>query len=117
MLGEVVTGKFPAGVDAMNISLTFLQESSWGLYFGTEGPINIGHYSNPKVDELLAEAQTTVNLAARSHIYQEASALITHDAPWLFVVNDRNPRALAPDVHGFIEPKSWFMDLTTVSVN
>jgi peptide/nickel transport system substrate-binding protein len=117
MLGEVVTGKFPAGVDAMNISLTFLQESSWGLYFGTEGPINIGHYSNPKVDALLAEAQTTVDLKARSHIYQEASALITHDAPWLFVVNDRNPRALAPDVHGFIEPKSWFMDLTTVSVN
>lgn len=117
LLGEVVTGKMPAGVDAMNISLTFLQESSWGLYFGSEGPINIGHYSNPKVDALLAEAQTTVDLKARSHIYQEASALITRDAPWLFVVNDRNPRALAPDVHGFVEPKSWFMDLTNVTVN
>jgi peptide/nickel transport system substrate-binding protein len=32
------------------------------------------------------------------------------------IVNDRNPRALAPDVHGFVEPKSWFVDLTTVSV-
>jgi peptide/nickel transport system substrate-binding protein len=117
LLGEVVTGKMPAGVDAMNISLTFLQESSWGLYFGSEGPINIGHYSNPKVDALLAEAQTTVDLKARSRIYQEASALITRDAPWLFVVNDRNPRALAPDVHGFVEPKSWFMDLTNVTVN
>lgn len=117
LLGEVVTGKMPAGVDAVNISLTFLQESSWGLYFGSEGPINIGHYSDPKVDALLAEAQTTVDLKARSRIYQEAAALITRDAPWLFVVNDRNPRALAPDVHGFVEPKSWFMDLTNVTVN
>lgn len=117
LLGEVVTGKMPAGVDAMNISLTFLQESSWGLYFGSEGPLNIGHYSNPRVDALLGEAQTTVDLKARSRIYRKAAALITRDAPWLFVVNDRNPRALAPDVHGFVEPKSWFMDLTNVTVN
>jgi peptide/nickel transport system substrate-binding protein len=117
MLGEVVTGKFPSGVDAMNISLTFLQESSWELYFGTEGPINIGHYSNPKVDALFAEAQTTVDPEARSKLYQQASALITRDAPWLFVVNDRNPRALSPEVHDFVEPRSWFMDLTNVTVN
>jgi peptide/nickel transport system substrate-binding protein len=117
LLGEVIAGKFPAGVDAMNISLTFLQESSWNLYFGSEGPLNLGHYSNPKVDALLAAAQSTVDPEARSQIYQEASALITRDAPWLYVVNDRNPRALAPNVHGFIEPKSWFIDLTTVSVS
>lgn len=117
LLGEVIAGKFPAGIDAMNISLTFLQESSWGLYFGKEGPLNLGHYSNPKVDALLAEAQSTIDPEARSHLYQEASTLITHDAPWLFVVNDRNPRALAPNVHGFVEPKSWFIDLTNVTVS
>jgi peptide/nickel transport system substrate-binding protein len=42
---------------------------------------------------------------------------VDKDAPWLVVVNDRNPRALAPDVHGFIEPKSWFVDLTTITVS
>jgi peptide/nickel transport system substrate-binding protein len=117
LLGEVVSGKLPAGVDAMNISLTFLQEASWEEYFGTEGPLNLGGYSNPKVDALFAKAQSTVDAEARSRLYREASALITHDAPWLFVVNDRNPRALAPNVHGFVEPKSWFMDLTNVTVS
>jgi peptide/nickel transport system substrate-binding protein len=116
LLGEFVAGKFPAGVQAMNISLTFLQESTWELAFASEGPLNLGGYSDPKVDALLAKAQTVVDPEARSKLYQEASALITRDAAWLFVVNDRNPRALAPDVHGFIEPKSWFIDLTTVSV-
>jgi peptide/nickel transport system substrate-binding protein len=117
LLGEVVSGKLPAGVDAMNISLTFLQEASWEEYFGTEGPLNLGGYSNPKVDALFTKAQSTVDAEARSRLYREASALITHDAPWLFVVNDRNPRALAPNVHGFVEPKSWFMDLTNVTVS
>jgi peptide/nickel transport system substrate-binding protein len=32
------------------------------------------------------------------------------------VVSDRNPRAMSGDVHDFVEPKSWFLDLTKVWV-
>jgi peptide/nickel transport system substrate-binding protein len=53
---------------------------------------------------------------ARAKLYTQAGNIITQSAPWLFVVNDKNPRALAPSVHGFIEPKSWFVNLTTVWV-
>jgi peptide/nickel transport system substrate-binding protein len=52
----------------------------------------------------------------RSDLYAQAAAIITKEAPWLYVVNDKNPRALAPKVKGFVEPKSWFADLTTISV-
>jgi peptide/nickel transport system substrate-binding protein len=116
MLGQYVAGKFPSGIDAMNISLSFQQESFWQLAFASTGPINLGHYKNPKVDALIAKAQTTVDATQRAGIYRDAATLITHDAPWLFVVNDRNPRALAPTVHGFVEPKSWFVDLTSTWV-
>jgi len=116
MLGQYVTGKFPPGIDAINISLSFQQESFWQLAFSSTGPINLGHYKNATVDKLIGEAQTTVDPTARGDLYKQAAAEITKDAPWLFVVNDRNPRALAPSVDGFVEPKSWFVDLTSTWV-
>jgi peptide/nickel transport system substrate-binding protein len=117
MLTTFETGKMPGGTTATNISLTFQQEAIWQLLFGSTSPLNSAHFKDPQVDSLLAQAQSTVDPTARGKLYAQAGALITQAAPWLFVVNDRNPRALAPSVHGFIEPKSWFVNLTTVWVS
>jgi peptide/nickel transport system substrate-binding protein len=116
MLTDYFNGKIPGGADMINISLSMQQEGFWNVWFGTESPTNVGKYSNPKVDALLTQAKSTVDDTARSNLYAQASALVTADAPWLFVVDDRNPRVLAANVKGFIEPKSWFVDLTTVSI-
>jgi peptide/nickel transport system substrate-binding protein len=116
MLTQFETGHVPGGSSATNISLSFQQEDIWAALFLGGSPINVSHYNNPKVNSLLMQAQTVVDPVARAKIYSEAGNLISQDAPWLFVVNDENPRALAPSVHGFIEPKSWFVNLTTVWV-
>ncbi|WP_181410699.1 ABC transporter substrate-binding protein [Nocardioides humi] len=116
MLTEFETGKIPDDADAVNISLTFIQEAFWGMGFATGGYTNVGGYSNPEVDKLLGEAQVELDHDKRYDIYAQIAAVVDQDAPWLDVVNDRNPRALSPDVKGFIQPKSWFVDLTTVSV-
>ncbi len=116
MLSTFETGKMPGGASATNISLSFQQEGLLPLLFDGTSPLNSAHYNNPQVTALLTQSQSVVNPAARAKLYGEAGALITKDAPWLMVVNDRNPRALAPSVHGFIEPKSWFVNLTTVWV-
>jgi peptide/nickel transport system substrate-binding protein len=47
-------------------------------------------------------------------LLQEAEGIVADDAPWLFVVHDLNLRVLAPNVKGFIQPQSWFADLTTI---
>jgi peptide/nickel transport system substrate-binding protein len=117
MLGEIFNGRIPDNASAVCISLSFLQESSWLLFFDTNGPFNVGHFSNPQSDALIKKAQSIVDDAARAKVYGEASDIITRDGAWLLVVNDRNPRALAPSVHGFVEPQSWFVDLTTVWVD
>lgn len=117
MLTSFTSGKFPDGADAMNISLAFIQESFWSLLFASKSPLNVAHYRSPRVDALFARAIAEPDETRRYRLYAQAAAQITDDAPWLFIVNDRNPRALAPRVHGFIEPKSWFVDLTTVSVS
>jgi len=117
MLSSFIGGKIPDGADAINISLAFIQESSWAEFFSSKSPTNVGHYSDPKVDQLLAKAQDTFDLKKRDALYADLVKDVDADNPWLLVVNDRNPRVLAPDVHGFIQPKSWFVDLTTVSVS
>jgi peptide/nickel transport system substrate-binding protein len=116
MLTEFGAGKVPDNADAVNISLTFIQESFWGMGFGTGGYTNVGGYSNAEVDKLLGQAQVELDHDKRYELYSKIAVLVDRDAPWLDVVNDRNPRALSPDVKGFVEPKSWFVDLTTVSV-
>ena len=38
------------------------------------------------------------------------------DAPWILIVHDLNPRAMTTKVKGFVQPQSWFVDLTLVSL-
>lgn len=116
MLTSFSSGEIPDGADAINISLTFIQQTMWGRLFGSSSPSNIGHYESAEVDSLAAASLKELDPAKRSDIYAELAAQVDEDAAWLVVVNDRNPRVLAPQVEGFVEPKSWFVDLTDVTV-
>lgn len=113
----IVGDKIPGNASAINISLGLSNESWWQYLFTTGGSMNVGHYSDPKVDQLIDEAQSLSSTTQRYNLYAQAAKYITRDAPWLFVVHDRNPRALASSVHGFIQPKSWYVDLTRVWVS
>ncbi|MEU1281571.1 ABC transporter substrate-binding protein [Streptomyces sp. NPDC005805] len=118
LIGAEAKGEVALGSEAIAQSTTLFQsEALLPLFIGTGSPFWTGHYGNPKVDELLASAAASPDRAAREADYREALKLVTADAPWLFVVNDRNPRALSPAVRGFVQPQSWFIDLTTVRVS
>ena len=117
MMASMFAKEFPGGADAVNMSGSYLPETFWGVWFNpATSPINIGGFSSPEVDELLAKAMTIADSDERAAVYAEAAAVIQPIVPWLSVVNDLNARVLAPSVSGFVEPKSWFVDLTTVSV-
>ncbi|MFF3504712.1 ABC transporter substrate-binding protein [Streptomyces sp. NPDC003247] len=117
LISAEAEGKVARGSQAIAQSTTLFQsEALLPLFIGTDSPFWTGHYSNPQVDELLASAGASADQAAREADYTQALELVTQDAPWLFVVNDRNPRAVSPHVHGLVQPQSWFLDLTTVWV-
>ncbi|MDR7452735.1 MAG: glutathione ABC transporter substrate-binding protein GsiB, partial [Armatimonadota bacterium] len=42
-------------------------------------------YRNPRVDQLLDEARSTIDDAKRKELYREAQQLIWNDAPWVFL--------------------------------
>ncbi|MFD5082772.1 ABC transporter substrate-binding protein [Kitasatospora sp. NPDC058406] len=117
LIGAEAKGQVALGSDAVAQSTTLFQsEALLPLFVGSKSPFWTGGYGNPKVDALLASAAASPDRAKRTTDYRTALSLVTQDAPWLFVVNDRNPRALAPKVQGLVQPQSWFLDLTTVWV-
>ncbi|MFF0066374.1 ABC transporter substrate-binding protein [Streptomyces sp. NPDC005279] len=117
LISAEADGKVALGSDAIAQSTTLFQsEALLPLFIGSKSPFWTGNYSNPRVDKLLASASASTDQNKRRTDYRQALSLVTEDAPWLFVVNDRNPRALSPKVGGLVQPQSWFLDLTTVWV-
>ncbi|MGJ5242308.1 ABC transporter substrate-binding protein, partial [Bradyrhizobium oligotrophicum] len=70
-----------------------------------------------KVDALATKAKETFTADAQNKILAELHSLIVDDAMWIWVVHDLNPRAMRPNVKGFIQAQSWFQDLTPVSLD
>ena len=78
--------------------------------------LNWGFYSNPEVDALISELQTTFDEEERLAVYQRLHETLVEDAPFLFVGHDVGPRAMRSEVAGFAQAKSWFQDITPVSL-
>jgi peptide/nickel transport system substrate-binding protein len=116
MLGDFFTGKIPGGDEAINISLGFVLPSLWNAWFNSTSSINAGKFSDPAADALMAKAAQTLDPTARGAVFNELNKVLIQDSPWLLVVNDLNPRVLAPNVKGFVMPRSWYVDLTQVYV-
>jgi peptide/nickel transport system substrate-binding protein len=49
--------------------------------------------------------------------YRTAHERLVDNPPWLYIVHDLNPRAMAKSVKGFVSAQSWFLDLTLVSMH
>ena len=77
---------------------------------------NWGYINNPKFDELVTKARQTFDPAERDKALAELHAASVDDAAFLYVAHDVAPRALSPKIKGFVQPKSWFVDLSTISV-
>ncbi|WP_371423349.1 ABC transporter substrate-binding protein [Tardiphaga sp.] len=77
---------------------------------------NWGFINNPKFDELVTKARTTFDPAARDEALAELNAASIDDAAFLYVAHDVGPRALSPKIKGFVQPKSWFVDFSPVSI-
>ncbi|CAN5528778.1 ABC transporter substrate-binding protein [soil metagenome] len=77
---------------------------------------NWGYINNPKFDELVKKARTTFDAAQRDEALAELNAASIDDAAFLYVAHDVGPRALSPKIKGFVQPKSWFVDFSPVSM-
>jgi len=67
-------------------------------------------YSNPKVDELFAQAQQTVDEGARTRLYKEVQAVLFEDVPVGWLVEGRRVTFHNKRVHDLITTSSGTYD-------
>jgi peptide/nickel transport system substrate-binding protein len=77
---------------------------------------NWGYYSNPEADALIDKIRTTFDKEEQLKAIQALHELYVDNALFLFVAHDVAPRALAPEVKGFVQAQNWFQDLTPVTI-
>ncbi|WP_410052308.1 ABC transporter substrate-binding protein [Bradyrhizobium sp. SZCCHNS3051] len=77
---------------------------------------NWGFINNQKFDELVKKARQTFDPAERDKALAELHAASVDDAAFLYVAHDVGPRAMSPKVKGVVQPKSWFIDFSPISV-
>ncbi|PKU25512.1 ABC transporter substrate-binding protein [Telmatospirillum siberiense] len=78
---------------------------------------NWGWYKDPESDALLDQARATFDPAKQDALLAKLHERQVDNATWLFIAHDVGPRALSPKVKGFVQARSWFQDLTPVSLD
>ncbi|MEP9352305.1 ABC transporter substrate-binding protein [Xanthobacter sp. KR7-65] len=109
--GSNATNVTYAAMDPFFAMVRFLQS-------GMAPPVsnNWGYINNPKFDELVKKARNAFDPAARDAALAELHAASVDDAAFLYVAHDVGPRAMSPKISGFVQPKSWFVDFSPVSI-
>ena len=77
---------------------------------------NWGYINNPKFDELVKKARQAFDPAERDKALAELHAASVDDAAFLYVAHDVGPRAMSPKIKGFVQPKSWLVDFSSISM-
>ena len=78
---------------------------------------NWGYYGNAEVDKLVADARTSFDEKARDAALAKLHAYIVEDAPFVWVAHDVGPRAMSAKVKNVVQPRSWFIDIATMTMD
>ena len=78
---------------------------------------NWGYYGSPEVDKLVADARTAFDDKARDAALARLHAHMVEDPPFLYVAHDVGPRAMSPKVKHVVQPRSWFIDIATMTMD
>lgn len=77
---------------------------------------NWGKLNLPEYDELLDKASVTFDQEIQDELLRKVHEKAVDNAEWVWITHDVNPRALSPKVEGFVQAKSWFQDLTPITL-
>jgi ABC-type transport system substrate-binding protein len=78
---------------------------------------NWGYNNSQELDRLVADARTAFDPVARDKALAALHAASVDDAAFLWIAHDVAPRALSPKIKNFVQPKSWFVDFSTMTIN
>jgi len=77
---------------------------------------NWGYFGNDEFDKLIADARNAFEQKPRDEALARLHARIVEEAPFVWVAHDVGPRAMSPKVKNVVQPRSWFIDLATMTM-
>jgi peptide/nickel transport system substrate-binding protein len=72
---------------------------------------NWGHFNDPRFDEMIRVARNSFDAAERDAALARLHAAGVDEALFIWIAHDVAPRAMSPRIRGYVQPKSWFVDL------
>jgi ABC-type transport system substrate-binding protein len=110
------------GANAVNVSFAAMDPFFAMVRFvstKTYPPVsnNWGYYGNKEVDNLVADARTSFDDKKRDAALAKLHAHIVEDAPFVWIAHDVGPRAMSAKVKHVVQPKSWFIDIATMTMD
>jgi peptide/nickel transport system substrate-binding protein len=78
---------------------------------------NWGFINDPEFDKLAAAVRVAFEPAARDRALAALHERSVDEAAFLWVAHDVGPRAMSPKIKNFVQPKSWFVDFSTMTMN
>ncbi|HYN62423.1 MAG TPA: ABC transporter substrate-binding protein [Rubrivivax sp.] len=110
------------GANAINVSFAAMDPFFAMVRFTstkTFPPVsnNWGYYGNDEFDKLIADARTSFDDKSRDAALAKLHARIVEEAPFIWIAHDVGPRAMSAKVKGVVQPRSWFIDIATMTVD
>ncbi len=109
------------GAMALNVSSPSTDIGMMARYFAAANASpagsNFEQWKDDKFEAALDTLGEATDEATIQAAFSAAHERLVDNPPWLYIVHDLNPRALSKNVHGFVSPQSWFIDLTLISLN
>jgi peptide/nickel transport system substrate-binding protein len=78
---------------------------------------NWGFINDPEFDKLVAAVRVAFDPAERDKALAALHERSVDEAAFLWVAHDVGPRAMTPKIKGFVQPKSWFVDFSSMTIN
>ena len=110
------------GANAINVSFAAMDPFFAMVRFSSTKafpPVsnNWGYYGNDEIDKLIANARTSFDDKARDTALAKLHARIVEDAAFVWIAHDVGPRAISPKVKNVVQPRSWFIDIATMTMD
>jgi peptide/nickel transport system substrate-binding protein len=78
---------------------------------------NWGFINDPQYDRLSAAALQAFDPAERDKALAALHERSVDEAAFLWGAHDVGPRAMSPKIKNFVQPKSWFVDFSAMTMN
>jgi ABC-type transport system substrate-binding protein len=77
---------------------------------------NWGFINDPEFDKLVAAVRIAFDPAERDKALAALHERSVDEAAFLWVAHDVGPRAMTPKIKNFVQPKSWFVDFSAMTI-